>query len=281
MNIENCLHRFNECLRIQSYSTATIKNYQNNLFLFLKAASAQYRSPNIIGIEFIERYIHYKIKNDNIGTSHQRVILMSITKFYKLVLDIDMNLKYLYPKGQGCKTPNYLRLSEVDKIIEVTHNLKHKSIIMLLYSGGLRLREVINLRGSDIDFRNMTITINRVDGEEDRQVMLSERFLVILRLYCLKYQPSCYLFEGQNKSQYSRRSIQQIIQLSVIKSGLNKRVSPQILRFSFAIHLLELGTDIVDLQKLLGHKNLKTTEIYIQVGSDNGSAIIKSPLDRF
>jgi site-specific recombinase XerD len=152
---------------------------------------------------------------------------------------------------------------------------------MLLYSGGLRLREVINLRISDIDFRSMTITINRVGGEEDRQVMLSERLLVVLRLYCSKYQPRAYLFEGQNKSQYSTRSIQQIIQQSVIKSGLNKRISSQILRFSFAIHLLELGTDICQLQKLLGHKNLKTTEIYLQVGPDNGSAIIRSPLDRF
>jgi site-specific recombinase XerD len=281
MNIENYLHRFSECLRIQSYSIATIKNYQNNLSLFLKAASLEYRFPKSVGVDYIERYIHYKIKKDNIGASHQRVILTSITKFYKLVLDIDMNLKYLYPKGQGCKKSNYLRLSEVDKIIEVTDNLKHKSIIMLLYSGGLRLREVINLRISDIDFRSMTITINRVGGEEDRQVMLSERFLVVLRLYCSKYQPRGYLFEGQNKSQYSRRSIQQIIQQSVIKSGLKKRVSPQILRFSFAIHLMELGTDICQLQKLLGHKNLKTTEIYLQVGPDNGSTIIRSPLDRF
>ena len=183
MNIENYLHRFNECLRIQKYSTTTIKNYQNNLSLFLKAASTQYGSPRTIGIEYIERYINYKIKNDTIGASHQRVILTSITKFYKLVLDIDMNLKYLYPKGQGCKKSNYLRLSEADKIIEVTDNLKHKSIIMLLYSSGLRLREVINLRISDIDFRSMTITIFRVDGKEDRQVMLSERFLVVLRLY--------------------------------------------------------------------------------------------------
>ena len=281
MNIENYLHRFSECLRIQSYSTATIKNYQNNLSLFLKAASTQYGSPRTIGIEYIERYINYKIKNDTIGASHQRVILTSITKFYKLVLDIDMNLKYLYPKGQGCKKSNYLRLSEADKIIEVTDNLKHKSIIMLLYSSGLRLREVINLRISDIDFRSMTITIFRVDGKEDRQVMLSERLRIVLRLYCLKYQPRCYLFEGQNKLQYSRRSIQQIIQLSVIKSSINKRVSPQILRFSFAIHLLELGTDIGHLQKLLGHKNLKTTEIYLQVGPDNGCGIIRSPLDRF
>lgn len=281
MNIENYLHRFNECLRIQKYSTTTIKNYQNNLSLFLKAASTQYRSPRTIGIEYIERYINYKIKNDTIGVSHQRIILTSITKFYKLVLDIDMNLKYLYPKGQGCKKSIYLRLSEVDKIIEVTDNLKHKSIIMLLYSGGLRLREVINLRISDIDFRGMTINIFRVDGKEDRQVMFSERLRIVLRLYCLKYQPSCYLFEGQKKSQYSRRSIQQIIQLSVIKSGLNKRVSPQILRFSFAIHLLELGTDIGHLQKLLGHKNLKTTEIYLQSGPDNSSDIIRNPLDRF
>jgi site-specific recombinase XerD len=281
MNIQDYLQRFTERLKIQRYSPSTIKNYNSNLFQFLKIATHEYASAQEIEFAVIEKYILWKIKKHNISASHQRIILASITKFYELVLEKRVNLKQLYPQREVLKLPNYLTFDEVTKLIDVTNNLKHKSIIMLLYSGGLRLREVINLRTSDIDFKNLTITINRVGGEEDRQVMLSERLLVVLRLYCSKYQPRGYLFEGQNKSQYSTRSIQQIIQQSVIKSGLNKRVSPQILRFSFAIHLMELGTDICQLQKLLGHKNLKTTEIYLQVGPDNGSAIIRSPLDRF
>lgn len=281
MNITYLLFCFAERLKIQRYSSSSIKNYHSNLFQFLNIVSHQYDSAEEIELAAIEEYILWKIKKHNISAPHQRIILVSITKFYELVLEKKINLKHLYPQRKEYKLPNYLTFDEVTKLIDVTTNLKHKSIIMLLYSGGLRLCEVINLKLSDIDSKAMTITIREVKGKYDRQVMLSNKFLLILKQYHLKYQPGYYLFEGQNKSQFSGRSIQQIIKQSGIKSGLNKRVSPQILRFSFAIHLLELGTDIGNLQKLLGHKNLKTTEIYLQAGPDNGGAIIRSPLDRF
>jgi site-specific recombinase XerD len=148
-----------------------------------------------------------------------------------------------------------------------------------LYSGGLRLSEVINLKITDIDSNLMAITIRQAKGKKDRQVMLSEKFLLCLREYYSKYKPSYYLFEGQNNIQYSGRSIQQIVKESAIKTGINKKVSPHILRHSFATHLLENGTDIRYIQELLGHNHLKTTEIYTHI-SDVAKNKIKSPLDR-
>ena len=279
MDIQIYLQRYTERLQIQRYSPSSIKNYQSNVSLFLTVASHKYISAEEIEIAAIEQYIFWKIKKDNISASHQRIILASIANFFELVLDKRINLKHLYPQRKESKTPNFLTFAEVTKLIDITTNLKHKSIIMLLYSGGLRLSEVINLKINDIDSNSMTITICQAKGKKERQVMLSESFLLIFRQYCLKYQPSCYLFEGQNNLQYSGRSIQQIVKQSAIKSGVNKRISPLILRRSFATHLLDMGTDIRSIQELLGHSHLNTTKIYTQL-TDVPKNKIKSPLDR-
>jgi integrase/recombinase XerD len=279
MNIQDYLQCFTERLQIQRYSPSSIKNYQSNLFLFLTVASQEFDSIEKIDITAIEQYIFWKIKKDNISASHRRIILASITKFFELVLEKRINLKHLYPQRKEYKLPNYLTFNEVTKLIDITTNLKHKSIIMLLYSGGLRLSEVVNLKITDIDSNSMTITIYQAKGKKERQVMLSESFLLIFRQYCLKYQPSCYLFEGQNNLQYSGRSIQHIVKQSALKSGINKKVSPHILRRSFATHLLDMGTDIHSIQGLLGHSHLNTTKIYTQL-TDMAKNKIKSPLDR-
>ncbi len=279
MNIQDYLQHFTERLQIQRYSPSSIKNYYSNLFQFLTMASHKYASAAEIEIAAIEQYIFWKIKKDSISASHQRIILASIAKFYELVLEKRINLKHLYPQRKEYKPPNYLTFAEITKLIDVTSNLKHKSIIMLLYSGGLRLSEVINLKITDIDSNSMTITIRQAKGKKDRQVMLSEHFLICLRQYYIQYNPSYYLFEGQNSIQYSGRSIQQIVKESTIKSGIKKIVSPHVLRHSFATHLLEAGTDIRYIQELLGHNHLKTTQIYTHI-SDVAKNKIKSPLDR-
>jgi site-specific recombinase XerD len=279
MNIQVYLQRYTERLQIQRYSPSSIKNYNSNLFQFLTMASPKYASAEEIEIAAIEQYIFWKIKKDNISASHQRIILASIAKFYELVLEKRINLKHLYPQRKENKIPNYLKFAEITKLIDVTSNLKHKSIIMLLYSGGLRLSEVINLKITDIDSNSMTIIIRQTKGKKNRQVMLSEHFLLIFRQYYLKYQPSCYLYEGQNKLQYSGRSIQQIVKESAIKTGINKKISPNILRYSFATHLIEAGTDIRSVQQLLGHNHLNTTKIYTQI-TNIANKKIKSPLDR-
>ena len=166
MNIQNYLQRFIERLQIQRYSPASIKNYQSNLLLFLTVTSQKFTSIEEIDTSTIENYIHWKIKKDNISASHQRIILASITKFYELVLEKRINLKHLYPQRKEYKLPNYLSTAEIKKLIEVTDNLKHKSIIMLLYSSGLRLSEVVNLKITDID--SIAMTINTTSQRQQR-----------------------------------------------------------------------------------------------------------------
>jgi site-specific recombinase XerD len=278
MNIQYYLKCFSERLRILRYNPATIKNYQSNVCSFLTATSGQLTFNTDIDLIHIENYFFSKTKKESIGSSHQRIILVCISKFYDLVLDKKINLKHLYPKRSDYKLPFALSVVEVKKIIEVNENLKHKCIIMVLYSAGLRLSEVVQLKLVDIDFRTMTIAIRHHTGKKFRQVMLSEKLVIILKQYYAKYRPICYLFEGQNNAQFSGRSIQQIVRQSAFKSGVNKTVSPYILRHSFAIHLLEAGIDLRYIQELLGHADSKTTEIYTFISAVSKTQI-KSPLD--
>lgn len=278
MDIQDLLQRFAESLKIQRYSSSSIKNYQSNLLLFLYYVSKQFSCIEEIEISHIENYIFWKINNGKCSTTYQKMILVSISKFYDFVLGIKINLNHLYPKRSEIKQPNFLTLKEVNQLIEVTENLKHKCLIMFLYSTGIRLCEVINLKTTDIDLKNKTIFIRQVKDKKERKVMLSENLVVYIIQYYVRYKPVNYVFEGQNKSQFSGRSVQQIVKQSAIKSGLKKTVSPFILRHSFAVHLIESGIDICCIQELLGHNFLKSTEAYTLV-TKAAKSPIKSPLD--
>lgn len=280
MDIQDLLQRFAESLKIQRYNSSSIKNYQSNLLLFLYYVSKQFSCIEEIEISHIENYIFWKINNGKCSGTHQKMILVSISKFYDFVLGIKINLNHLYPKRSEIKQPNFLTLKEVKQLIEVTENLKHKCLIMFLYSTGIRLCEVINLKTTDIDLKNRTIFIRQVKDKKERKVILSENLVVYLMQYYVRYKPVNYVFEGQNKSQFSGRSVQQIVKQSAIKSGLKKTVSPFILRHSFAVHLIESGIDICCIQELLGHNFLKSTESYTLV-TKAAKSPIKSPLDTF
>jgi integrase/recombinase XerD len=176
------------------------------------------------------------------------------------------------------KLPQYLSKEEVKLMIEVTTNMKHKCILCLLYSGGLRLKELVNLKLADIDSKSRIIHIAPTKSSKKRVVMLSQVLLSNLRLYYKEYRPKIYLFEGQNGGKYSNRSVQQIVKVAAQKSNIKSEVSPHILRHSFATHLLENGTDIRLIKELLGHESLKTTAIYNHVSKISQTKII-SPLD--
>jgi site-specific recombinase XerD len=148
----------------------------------------------------------------------------------------------------------------------------------LLHGMGLRVSEIINLKITDIDSKNMQAFIERGKGKKDRYVNLPQSILEQLRLYYKTYRPKIYLFEGQDGKQYSIRSTQQVFKNALQKAGIKKQVGIHSLRHSYATHLLEQGTDIRFIQELLGHKDLKTTLIYTEV-TNNSIQKIKSPLD--
>jgi len=174
--------------------------------------------------------------------------------------------------------PDIFSLNEVKTLLNETKNLKHKAILATIYGLGLRISELIHLKISDIDSDRMVVFIRQAKGKKDRTVMLPENLLKLLRNYFLKYNPKTYLFQGQSSPQYSASSIRKILRKSVEKTGITKKVKVHTLRHSFATHLLENGTDVRIIQKLLGHNNLNTAMIYTQVANSTISKV-KSPLD--
>jgi len=165
-------------------------------------------------------------------------------------------------------------------IVNCIKNLKHKAIILTIYSAGLRISEVINLKIADIDSSRMAIIIKGAKGKKDRNSLLSEKLLVILRDYFKLYKPKMWLFEGQTGEQYAASSIQHIFRRACDDAKIIKKASVHTLRHSFATHLLEHGTDLRYIQELLGHSSSKTTEIYTHI-THKGMEKVKSPLDNF
>lgn len=176
---------------------------------------------------------------------------------------------FILLKGQEKERhlPEVLSKEDIIKIINNTNNIKHKCIVGLLYSSGLRRGELLNLLVTDIDSNRMVVKINNAKGNKDRISVLSPSILKDLRLYYKIYRPKTYLFEGQNGGKYSVTSVINIIADAAKKAGVSKKVTPHILRHSFATHLLENGTDIRHIQILLGHSSTKTTEIYTHVAN--------------
>lgn len=177
------------------------------------------------------------------------------------------------------KLPVVLSQEEVAKILTSLENVKHKAILMLVYSAGLGVGEVVTLRPEDIDDKRMLIHIRGAKGRKDRYTMLSETALNVLREYLRQYEPKNWLFEGARSGRYlSTRSAEKIFKHACHRANIRRDVSIHTLRHSFATHLLESGTDLRYIQEILGHQHSKTTEIYTHV-STKSIGKIKSPLD--
>lgn len=272
----NYLDDFKKLLTIKRYSYRTIKSYSNALKTFF--LYFEHKNPEKINPSEIEQFINKMVLIDNISQSYQKVLVGSIKLFYNELLCKNYKLNYLYPDRPEKKLPVVLDKSEIKILLNSIQNLKHKAILSLIYSAGLRLSEVIEIKLTDIDSKRMLIKIVQGKGEKDRYVMLSDKLLVLLREYYREYKPKEYLFEGQKGGKYSSRSVQAIFKEALRKSNIKKKASVHTLRHSFATHLLESGVDIRIIQQLLGHNSLKTTQIYTQISSSKITEI-KSPID--
>lgn len=176
--------------------------------------------------------------------------------------------------------PKVISIEEVHTIINNTNNIKHKCIVSLLYSAGLRRGELLNLKIEDIDSKRMVINVRNGKSGKDRITILSPTVLVDLRNYIREWKPKpkIFLFESIIGDKYSSASVSKIVKNAAKKGRVKKQVTPHMLRHSFATHLLENGTDLRYIQVLLGHSSSKTTEIYTQVATNNIRAI-KSPIE--
>lgn len=205
-------------------------------------------------------------------------VIASIRFLYTEVLDKPVP-KSLFVKMKRSKTlPVVLSKEEITRLIKATQNLKHKTILLMIYSAGLRLGELLDLKIADIDSKALKIHIVQGKGNKDRYVPLSEKALDVLRQYFRTYKPAEYLIEGAQGGRYSEKSVQSVMKQALKRAAIRKKATVHTLRHSFATHLLDEGTDIRYIRELLGHVRLETMQIYTHVSSYSINKI-KSPAD--
>ncbi len=259
------IEKFKQWLRSKRYSESTLTTYSEALKSFL----VFYREKPIADItnEDVIVYNNEYILKNNLSISYQNQTINSIKLFFKIIHDSKIVIEELHRPKNAKKLPNVLSKEETFLLINITANLKHKTLLALIYSSGLRISEAINMKITDIDSQRMLIHVKNAKGKKDRYTLLSTKVLDLLREYYTVYKPKTYLFEGQYGKQYSSRSAQSVLQQSAKKAGITKQISLHTLRHSFATHLLESGTDLRYIQDLLGHSSPKTTMIYTHVTS--------------
>ncbi len=228
--------------------------------------------------QHVRTYHQALIRERNISRSYQNQSVNALKFYLEKVLGQDRQRIELERPLKQRKLPEVLSLKEVQSILQHTANTKHKAMLTTLYSSGLRIGELLNLRIQDIDGEQQRIWVRAGKGQKDRVTLLSPLLLKLLRKYYREYQPREYLFEGPPGGQYSGSSVRKVLGRAVKKAGIRKAVRPHTLRHSFATHLLENGTNLRYIQELLGHNSPKTTEIYTHVSSKKLSDV-KSPLD--
>lgn len=269
MDIVKAEEAFIQKMQSKNWSKSTIENYACQVRIFLREFRNKPRAKEISAND-IEKYLLTKVKINT--RNHARC---GINAFYKLVINQPEKLKFIpYPKKEQ-KLVEYITSEEVQKMLTVCTNLKHKAIIVLTFSCGLRISEVLNLMPQHIDSNRGLINILEGKGKKDRQVTLPTQLLELLRNYWLEYKPKGgYLFEGQFEPRYSERSINQFLKKYAKLAGINRNIHCHLLRHGFATESLEMGTDLRLIQKLLGHNSIKTTLRYTHVSSN---LIAKTP----
>ncbi|MCF6350547.1 MAG: site-specific integrase [Flavobacteriaceae bacterium] len=275
LNHIRCPEEYLKKLEIRQYTYNTAKIY---IAMFEKFIN-YYKSKKIIEINDIDirKYLLILIKEEK-STSYQNQMVNSIKFYYEIVLGMPNRFYEIERPRKEFLIPKVISKEEVLLMISLTNNLKHKCIISLLYSSGLRRSELLNLRVTDIESKRMVVFVRKSKGNKERLTLLSSNLLNDLRNYYKEYKPKNYLFEGRNGQNYSTSSVGVIVNEAAKKANIQKRVTPHMLRHCFATHLLEAGTDIRYIQVLMGHSSTRTTEIYTHVAINN-IRIIKSPLD--
>lgn len=270
------LNNFRDWMVQRRYSPNTVKSYVDCLgyfFRFYDSHPIDELTSNDI-VRFNQEYI---LKYDY-SQSFQNQVINAIKLFYSLRGRHNMVIEDIQRPFGVKKLPVILSLEEVERLLSSISNVKHRTILMLIYSCGLRRSELLNMCIADIDSDRMIIHIKGGKGKKDRVVPLAEKMLIQLRAYYKCYHPKHYLFTGEDGLQYSPTSLQHIFRRALYRSRITKSATLHTLRHSYATHLLESGVNLRYIQEILGHRSSKTTEIYTHVSSDE-TRKVRSPLD--
>jgi integrase/recombinase XerD len=263
-------------LELKNFSPKTVTCYLTCMVNFVRHHG---RSPVELGEEEIRNYLHYLIKDKQASQSSINQAYSAMKFFYEITLGRVWNAIRIPRSKIRKKLPLVLSMQEVHSLLASVGNLKHRAILTTIYSGGLRLGEATRLRVSDIDGERMTILVQQGKGNKDRYTLLGQRALEILRLYYKAYRPTEWLFPSKDPAQpLSGSSVQRVFKKALHRAGIKKKASVHTLRHCFATHLLESGTDLYHIQRLLGHSTAKTTSVYLHV-TGRDLAKVKSPID--
>ena len=271
------INQFNYWLKSKRYSGSTIGTYIDSIQTFLRYYSTKNLSEitNEDLIIFNNEYIlanHY-------SASYQNQIVNAVKLFFRNIENKQLQPELIHrPKTQKL-LPNVLSKEEIKLILNAHSNIKHKAMLSLIYSCGLRCGEMLRLKPEHIDSKRNILIIKQSKGSKDRITPLSNKIILMLRDYYHLHKPKEWLFEGQKQGEpYDERSLQNVLKQAIVKCQIKKPVSLHWLRHSYATHLLENGTDLRYIQEILGHSSSKTTEIYTHVSTKNIQKII-SPFD--
>ncbi|HUI31612.1 MAG TPA: site-specific tyrosine recombinase/integron integrase [Candidatus Acidoferrales bacterium] len=265
-------------LSLRNYSHKTFSAYRSCLRNFVNFFSP--KNPRELNESDIRRYLLYLIEQKHLSISSINQVFNAIRFLYVDLYQQSFKVGSIPRPLRYRKLPTVLSEEEVLRILDSVRNIKHRSILSIIYSGGLRVGEAVKLRVSDIDSKRMLIRVCGAKGRKDRYTLLSDETLELLRDYFKKYRPKEFLFEGANgRKHYSERSVESIFADAKAAAQIRKEVTVHSLRHAFATHLLEFGTDLRYIQELLGHASSKTTEIYTHVTHSKLGRIM-SPLDR-
>ncbi|WHF52386.1 tyrosine-type recombinase/integrase [Chryseobacterium gotjawalense] len=275
-NLET-FQKFQNQLILKGFSPNTLRVYSIEFAQLLYIIKA-FRVEELTK-EKLQSYFLYCIKELQLSENQIHSRINAVKFYFEKVLHQDKMFFDIPRPKKPVLLPKALNTTEISKIINITENPKHKLILQLCYGMGLRVSEIVNIKIEHIDSVTMTVLIDRGKGKKDRMVNLPQSVLAELRLYYKAFRPKEYLFEGQFGGRYAIRSAQAVFKAAMNKAGIRKTVGIHSLRHSYATHLLEFGTDISLIQKLMGHRDIKTTLGYTHV-ADRTVSGVQSPLDK-
>ncbi|MCB0458343.1 MAG: tyrosine-type recombinase/integrase [Flavobacteriaceae bacterium] len=258
------------------YSHSTVSVYSNFVGEFLRFHAG--KLAELFNENDVRLYIEWAVKELNYSISTHRQLVSAFKQFAYFYPLCEINPEKLIRPKKDRKLPTVLSMEEVLQLLQVTRNLKHKTIIALLYSAGLRVGELVDLELKSFDFNRKQLQVQMAKGRKDRYTNLAESVIPLLKMYYHAYKPKHYFIENPSGGKYSAESIRSFLKQSCTLAGISKRVTPHTLRHSYATHLLEHGTDLRLIQELLGHSKPETTMIYTHVSSQQLQEI-RSPLD--
>jgi integrase/recombinase XerD len=275
--IEESTQLFRNWMVHKRYSASTISTYCESVRIFLRYVYP--KTPLEVEVDDMVLFVNEYIIPNKLSYSYQNQVVNGCKLFFREVVKSKLDVeKFDRPRRQH-KLPNVLSKMEVKAIFNALKNIKHRTMLSLIYACGLRRSELLNLKPENIDANRFILIILNSKGKKDRIVPISENIVTMLRDYYRQYKPKEWLFEGQIPGiQYSATSLQEVLKKALGEAKISKPATLHWLRHSYATHLLEAGTDLRYIQELLGHKSSKTTEIYTHV-STKSLQKIKSPFD--